>query len=1041
MKLVETSIKKPITIAVGIIFVITFGIISFFRIPIQLTPDVETLRITVSTFWRGASPFEIESEVVNEQEDEFKGLTGLTRLDSESSDSSAEVILEFKIGTDIDSKVVKVSNRLDQVKEYPDEVDRPVITTVDPRSNAMAWFILKPLADNDADINFYYDFADEVIRTRLERVPGVGASNVFGGRERRVEVLFDPVALATRNITIADLARAVESENENFSAGSFDEGKRQYLVRTVGEYRTTEDIGNIVVRSPEQGIPVYLRELATVRLGYEDPDYTVRQNGEPAIAMNVLRESGANSIEVKEALFKVVDKLNEGVLRDNGLYLYNVYEETGYIKSAINLVRGNLLIGAVLAVAVLLLFLRSASSTMIVGIAIPSSVVGTFIAFDMLGRTINVISLAGMSFAVGMVIDNSIVVLENIYRHMQMGKTRALAAYEGTTEVWGAVLASTLTTAAVFIPVIFIEEQTGQLFRDIAIAISVSVILSLIVSITVIPSASSKYLSVKDAAGTIERLRFMPRLLSLAGTVSGFINDFTERIMRSMKKRVVLIASFTLLSILFIVAIFPKTEYLPTGNRNLLFGILIPPPGYNIGEYTDIGQRIEASLSPYLDEKTSAEKNLPGIENFFYVARGKQIFMGAVPRDEDRLKELFPVLRGAVAQIPGMFGVIIQPSIFNSNIGEGRSIDVHVTGDDLEEILTAARMVFFSVMEKIPQAQVRPIPSLDLGNPELRIVTNRVQSARQGITNSELGFAMRSLIDGVEAGEFTLEGSEVDIILRAESAFSKRTQDIENIMIASPRGSVVTVGSVADVSITNSPEQINHHERQRVVTIQITPPEDLTLEESIEIINSEIISPIERSGDVSDGTNFLLAGTADKLAVAKSALQWNFLLAVLISFLLMSALFGSFLYPLIILITVPFASLGGFLGLFVLNLFTYQPLDILTMLGFVILIGIVINNAILIVHQALNNIRSGMDMGSAVSESVRVRIRPIFMSTLTSVFGMLPLVLSLGAGSELYKGLGSVVVGGLIFSTAFTLFLIPAVLSLVIELRRKPSVL
>ena len=501
MKLVETSIKSPVTIAVGVIFIVIFGAISFFRIPVQLTPDVQTLRVTVSTFWRGASPLEVESEIVNEQEDELKGITGLRKLDSESSENSSQVILEFETGADLDSKVVKVSNRLDQVKEYPDEVERPVITTVDPRANAMGWFILKPLADNPTDINFYYDFTDEIIRTRLERVPGVGASNVFGGRERRIEVLFDPAALAQRNITIAALATSIDRENENFSAGSFDEGKRRYLVRTVGEYRTTRDIGNIVVRTAQSGLPVYLRDIATVRLGYEDPDYTVRQNGEPAIAVNVLRESGANSIEVKEALFAAVEELNAGVLKDNGLSLQNVYEETGYIKNAIKLVRGNLLIGAVLAIMVLLLFLRSASSTMIVGIAIPSSVIGTFIVFEALGRTINVVSLAGMSFAVGMVIDNSIVVLENIYRHIQMGKPRAQAAYDGTTEVWGAVLASTLTTAAVFIPIIFIEEQTGQLFRDIAIAISVSVILSLLVSITVIPSASSKYLSAKGAEG------------------------------------------------------------------------------------------------------------------------------------------------------------------------------------------------------------------------------------------------------------------------------------------------------------------------------------------------------------------------------------------------------------------------------------------------------------------------------------------------------------------------------------------------------------
>lgn len=1040
MNLVETSIKNPVTVAVGVIFLVIFGVISLFRIPVQLTPDVETLRVTVSTFWRGASPFEMESEVVNEQEDELRGITGLRRLDSESSENSSEVILEFEVGADIDSKVVKVSNRLDQVREYPDEVERPVITTVDPRANAMAWFILKPLADNPADINLYYDFADEIIRTRLERVPGVGASNVFGGRERLIEVLFDPAALTKRNITIAELAASIDRENENFSAGSFNEGKRQYLVRTVGEYRTTRDIENIVVATAQSGLPVYLRDVAAVRLGYEDPGYTVRQNGEPCIAVNVLRESGANSIEVKEGIFAAVEELNEGVLKENGLRLRNVYEETGYIKNAIKLVRGNLIIGGVLAITVLLLFLRSASSTMIVAIAIPSSVIGTFIVFEALGRTLNVVSLAGMSFAVGMVIDNSIVVLENVYRHMQMGKSRMKAAYDGTTEVWGAVLASTLTTAAVFIPIMFIQEQTGQLFRDIAIAISVSVILSLLVSITVIPSASSKYLSAKGAE-SLERLRIMSRLSGFAGRVSGFINRFTEEIMTSVRKRAVLVGSFTLLSIVLIIAVFPKTEYLPTGNRNLLFGILIPPPGYNVEEYTSIGKQLEADLEPYMNGKTATGKDLPRIKNFFYVARGKQIFMGAVAENRKELKELFPVLQQALSKVPGTFGVIIQPSIFNANIGEGRSIDVNVTGDDLDEILRTARSVFFMSMESIPGAQVRPIPSLDLGNPELRIVTEREAASRVGITNSELGFTVRSLIDGVQASEFNLEGQEVDIVLRAEQDFSERTQDIENIMITSPSGQVVTVGALARVSLESGPEQINHYERQRVITIQITPPEEIALEEAIETVNDDIISVLRQSGQVGERTGFVLAGTADKLATAKDALQLNFLLAVVISFLLMAALFGSFLHPLVILVTVPFASLGGFLGLFILNLFTYQPLDILTMLGFVILIGIVINNAILIVHQALNNIRAGMEQQEAIRESVRVRIRPIFMSTLTSVFGMLPLVLAPGEGSELYKGLGSVVVGGLVLSTAFTLFLIPSVFSLMLEFRRRPSFL
>ncbi len=286
--------------------------------------------------------------------------------------------------------------------------------------------------------------------------------------------------------------------------------------------------------------------------------------------------------------------------------------------------------------------------------------------------------------------------------------------------------------------------------------------------------------------------------------------------------------------------------------------------------------------------------------------------------------------------------------------------------------------------------------------------------------------------------EYNLKGEEIDIVLRADQAFSKRTQDIKNIMINSSSGDLITLGSVSDINLTNGPEQINHFERQRTIAIQINPPEEVTLEETIEIVNNDILLPLRQGSQVDKDINFILAGTADDLTVARKALQSNFLLALVISFLLMASLFESFIYPLVIMFSVPFASLGGFLGLKILNIFTYQPLDILTMLGFVILIGIVINNAILIVHQSLNNIRDhGMDGSEAIRESVKSRIRPIFMSTLTSVFGMLPLVLAPGAGSELYRGLGSVIVGGLILSTIFTIILVPSVFSLVLDIRKR----
>jgi len=1036
MKLVETSINKPVSVAVGVIFIILFGFIALFKIPVQLTPDVDKPTITVSTFWQGASPQEVETEIIREQEDELKTLDNLVEMTSESQDSNGAIVLEYAIGTDIDAAVVDVSNKLNQVEEYPDDVDQPVISSTDVRASAMAWFILKPKEGNDVDIYQYHDFTEDFIKPRFERVSGVGSSNVFGGFEREMQVIVDPNALAARGITLSEMADAIRRENDNYSAGAFDEGKRRYIVRTVGEYKSSEDIENVII-TRKNGAPVYVKDVAEVSLGYKDAEYAVRQNGEPAIAINAVKESGANTIEVMEGLLEAVEELNQDELQKKDLRLFNVYEETSYIISAIDLVQQNLIVGGLLAILVLLFFLRSASSTFIVATAIPISIIGTFVVMSALGRTINVISLAGMAFAVGMVIDNSIVVLENIYRHMQMGKSRIKAAYDGTTEVWGAVLASTLTTAAVFVPVIFVQDQAGQLFRDIAIAISVSVILSLLVSITVIPTISAKILNVvKPRPGN--SFSNLWGLTEKAEVIALGISNLVARILSSTKTRLVVVCGFTIGAIFLSWLMIPKTEYLPEGNRNLLFGILIPPPGYNIGEFTDIGMQIENDLRPYWEAEVgspeAAKLDAPPIDNFFYVATGRQAFMGARAKEPDKIKELMAPLQSSLRKIPGMISIVSQSSIFQRGIGEGRSINIQITGPEPETLVGIAQKVFFTAIQKIPGAQIRPIPSLDLGNPEVQLTLNRERASDVGISNQELGFLLNALVDGATVSEFQINGDEIDLTLRGEDQYASRTHEIEDLMINTESGKMLTVGSIADVNVTTGPEQINHYERQRTIAISIIPPEEMPLEAAIDLINAEILSPIKESGELSGAYEAILTGSADDLTVTRNALQWNFLLAAVIAFLLMASLFESFLYPLVIMFSVPLASFGGFLGLFILNFFIYMPLNVLTMLGFIILIGIVVNNAILIVHQSLNNMKDhGMGHNEAIVESVKSRIRPIFMSTTTSVFGMLPLILLPGSGSEFYRGLGSVVVGGLTVSTVFTLILVPSVFSLVFD--------
>ena len=1037
MRLVDTAIKRPVSVIVGVLFIALFGLISLFRIPVQLTPDVDRPIITVSTVWPGASPEEVEQEIVQRQEEQLKSVEGLVLMTSESNDSRGVVTLEFNVGVDPDAVLLLVSNKLDQVFGYPLDAERPVISAGGSGpSGAITWIMLEPLPDrDDLDIERYRDYGEEVVKTALERVPGVSRSDIYGGYDRQLQVIVDPQAMAARQITVQDLAQALTRENANTSAGTFDEGKRRYIVRTVGQYQQPSDIEQVVVRSAD-GTRVTVGEIARTRLGYVRTVASVRQKGRPAIAVNAQRETGANVLEVMDGIRRTIRELNEGPLAREGLHLTQVYDETNYIDSAINLVRSNILIGGTLAVTVLFIFLRSVSSVAIIATSIPISIVGTFLAMWLLGRNINVISLAGMSFAVGMVIDNAIVALENIFRHQQMGKTRVRAALDGASEVWGALLASTLTTVAIFLPIVFVQDEAGQLFRDIAIAVSCSVVLSLIVAISVIPSLANKILGGDKQRGDV--------LAAWGDRVRNFIAQSVFRISGSTVLRLGVITGLIGLSLVIAWTLLPKSEYLPTGNRNLIFGFVLPPPGYNLDELIQVGQTIEDVLRPHWEAAAAPDSpqaqalSGPPIANMFFVAFGRSAFMGARSTEPERVRELIPIIQGPVlGGVPGTFAVVEQSSLFQRATGSGRSIDIEITGPDLDHLIGLGGRIFGQVRQVVPDAQARPIPSLDLGNPEVRILPDRVRAADLGLTAQDIGWAVNALLDGALVDGYQFQGEEIDLVLRGEEDWF-RTQDIEALPIYTPRGQLVPLSAVARVEVTTGPEQINHIERDRAITVRVLPPETIPLETALDSIQAQIVQPLVDSGELAPPYQIQLSGSADDLRRTRQALQWNFLLALVITYLLMAALFESFLYPFVIMLSVPPALAGGILGLEVVNLtLTYQPLDILTMLGFVILIGVVVNNAILIVHQTLNILRDAPEMPvkEAIRDAVFSRVRPIFMSMITSALGMLPLVIFPGAGSELYRGLGSVVIGGLLLSTLFTLFLVPTFLSLAMDLR------
>jgi len=1155
MNLISTFVHSPVKVSVGVLLLALFGFISLFRMPMQLTPEVQTPTLTIETSWPGASPQEIEREIVQEQEEQLKGVEGATKMTSESMDSMGKITIEFLVGTNMSEALLKVNTRLQQVREYPVDADEPVIKTANLSDRPIAWFILSPRVPDRADLEAFAQrypqyqaalqpvldaanegvamlrlrqaaeqheeikqllppeiditklkkFSEDFIEAKFERVQGVSDSQVIGGRQDEMQVVLDPEKLAARRLTIADVRNALRAQNKDTSGGDFWEGRRRYVVRTLGQYRTPEQVGATVL-SNVGNAPVYLRDVAVVEPGFRKPDGLVRRFGTERIAVNASRATGANVLDVMKGLQKATEELNAGLLKQRGLELVQVYDETLYIHEAVGLVKDNIVVGGLLTIAVLLLFLKSGRSTLVIGLAIPTSIIGTFLMMDVLGRSLNVISLAGLAFAVGMLVDNAVVVLENIYRYHQLGHRPFDAAIKGTQEVWGAVLSSTLTTLAVFIPVLFVEEEAGQLFRDIALAISAGIALSLIVSISVIPTAAARLLKEHepaDGAGMpVNRIsdvsevpvgsdsngngvpshhgagpaRFagptangqalggQPSLWRRAANLppvrasvslvrgvlhavvapfdmlGGFFLALILGINRLLQKSVLLrlgtVVGFVGASVLLSYAMMPKVEYLPTGNRNLVFGILLPPPGYNLNQMIAIGEQIEKDLQPYWDitkdDPKIAELDHPAIEDYFFVARGRNLFMGIRSLDPMRVPELIPLIRKVGANIPGTFVLASQSSLFEQGLGAGRTVDVEITGPELEKLIQIGFAVLGKVQDVVPGAQAFPKPSLDLSSPEVHIVPRREQAAEMGFGAADLGYTIDALVDGAYATDYFVGGTKVDLRILGSQGTKNFTQDLDALPVATPKGELVPLRALADVVPSSGPEQINHRERQRAITISVAPPPEIALEDTMERIDRDIVGPLIEAGMLEGGNYQInLAGTADKLRATWTALRFNFILALLITYLLMAALFESWLYPFVVIMSVPLGFVGGFAGLWLLNQFVLAPLDVLTMLGFVILIGTVVNNPILIVEQTLVHIKEdGMSMNAALLESVRNRIRPIFMTTATTLFGLIPLVVFPGAGSELYRGLGAVLLGGLLVSTVVTLVVVPAVFSL-----------
>jgi HAE1 family hydrophobic/amphiphilic exporter-1 len=492
MNLISFSIKNPVTIIVSVLIVVLFGFMSLDKLPYQLTPSVTKPEIKITTIWPGATPYEIEREIIEEQEDALKSLNSLIEYESSSKDNYGEITLTFALGTSIQTALQNVSNKLNEVSSYPTNVQKPVIKTAN--ASPVIWCMLQTKESNPKHIDNYKTYFEDELRSHIERVDGVADLMTGGGREKQMHIILDDNALASYSLTVPQIAGILQAENVDISAGTKDISRRTYRVRTTSKFKSIEDIENVVVYSDGDS-RVYLKDIAKVEFGLQDPNFVAKFLGKDGIFFGVQPRGDANIVQLTNDVESVVNRLNSEVLEKEGLQIKWLYDQRPYIVGAVDLVKQNIAIGGVLAIFVLILFLRAISPTAVVGVAIPISVIGTFIILEAMGRSLNTISLAGISFAVGMLVDSAIVVLENIDRHRKNGDSISEAAYKGASEVWGALIASASTTVAVFLPIIFLQDEAGQLFKDIAIAVTASVSFSLFVSIAVIPMLWKKFAS------------------------------------------------------------------------------------------------------------------------------------------------------------------------------------------------------------------------------------------------------------------------------------------------------------------------------------------------------------------------------------------------------------------------------------------------------------------------------------------------------------------------------------------------------------------
>jgi len=1081
MRLVETATRRRVTIAMFTIAIAVFGLVSLSQLKINLLPDLSYPTLTVRTEYIGAAPVEIENLVTKPVEEVLGVVKNVQEIRSVSRTGQSDVVLQFVWGTNMDIARQDVRESLDALA-LPLDASRPLILRFDPSldpvmrfgvyfdnpqapdstRSAGAAFVSdsgsdRPLDDETA-LTVLRRFADEQIKKRLESAPGVAAVKISGGYEDEVQVLVDPDMLDKFDLTYADVTRVLQSENVNLSGGTLEEGTQQYLVRTVNQFETVSEMANVIVDA--DGIaPVYIRDLADVRLGYKEREAITRINGREAIEIAVYKEGDANTVTVARAAQGEADRIAE--ILPSGARMDKVYDQSRFIKSSIDNVVNAAVVGGILAILILYLFLRDFRPTLIIGLSIPVSVVATFAMMKGADLSLNVMSLGGLALGIGLLVDNSIVVLENVSRHRADGKSTFDAARDGASEVAMAVVASTLTTVAVFFPLVFVSGIAGQLFRDQALTVTFSLLASLAVALTLIPMLASlgsrRREDPTDVGGREPRTRvgagvrsvriFLARtvpmrigrglyvVVALVGKLvrvlayplvavfnkayDALAGRYPSIVSRALRHRpVVVVTAFALLAVS--AALVPRLgiELIPTLAQGEFDISLQLPAGTPLEKTDDVVRRVQ-----------SIATSVPEIGSTFGVA-GTGNRLDANPdeggenwgelhvlltdeRDETERAALGR-LREAFGDVPSAQYKFSRPTLFSFDT----PIEIEVSGFDLGDLQRATDRLAADLRTSDRFADVKS--SMESGHPELQIQFDRERAAVLGLAVHEIADRVVSHVRGDVATRYSWNDRKIDVLVRSRESDRRSAESISNIIVNPESPRPISLSDVAEVHADIGPGEIRRVAQQRVglVTANLQFGDLGTAGDEIEQIIAGMSMPA--------GISAQLAGQSLEMSRSFRSLILALALAVFLVYLVMASQFESLIHPLVIFFSIPLAAVGAVLALFV----TGTTISVVVFIGLILLAGIVVNNAIVLVD-LINQLRSaGLSKDDAIVEAGRLRLRPILMTTLTTTLGLLPLAIGAGEGAEIRAPMAITVIGGLVVSTVLTLVVIPVMYSL-----------